>query len=196
LLVISLFGALRSIRLIPLFVLIAVPLLSRQFCAAVQARTAIRSAGTGLSVATRSILNGTIALCMALFVISHTVRVIQRQPEVQKQIFPEGAVAFLQSHPPPGPIFNHYDWGGYLIWRLYPNVRVFIDGRADVYGDQFFHEFADAYQFKDDGQRILQRWDVGTILVPAGSPIAAGLRLNPEWALSYEDSKAAIFTRI
>ncbi len=41
---------------------------------------------------------------------------------------------------PPQPIYNEYIWGGYLIWRLYPDYRVYIDGRADVYGDSLVNE--------------------------------------------------------
>jgi hypothetical protein len=195
LLLVSLFAALRSIRLVPLFVLIAVPLLSRQLCGwSMQPSTTQLLRGNPRGVI-RSVLNGAIALSMALFAIFHTAHVIRGQPAIEAQTLPEGAIAFLQSHPPIRPVFNHYDWGGYLIWRLYPSVRVFIDGRADLYGEEFFHEFADTYQFKDDWRRTLDRWSIGTVLVPAGSPLATGLRQIPVWTVSYEDSQAVIFTR-
>jgi hypothetical protein len=195
LLVISLFAALRSTRLMPLFVLIAVPLLSKQLCAALQARPQGKTARRNLPVAIRALLNGAIALCMALFVLIHTMQVIERQPETEKQTFPQGAVSYLQSHRPAGPVFNHYDWGGYLVWKLYPSVQVFIDGRADVYGEQFFEEYASAYQFRDDWQRTLDRWSIGMVLAPADSPLASGLRQTSGWTVSYEDFQAVIFTR-
>ena len=54
----------------------------------------------------------------------------------RRNSFPEGAVAFLQSSYYPQRIFVYYDWGGYAIWKLYPEYRVFVDGRADLYGDE------------------------------------------------------------
>ena len=39
---------------------------------------------------------------------------------------------------------NHYNWGGYFIWKLYPQYRVFMDGRADVYGDALMTDFRTA----------------------------------------------------
>jgi hypothetical protein len=195
LLIVSFLAALRSIRLMPLFVLIAVPLLSKHFCSRLRVRAREPSQGRNLPIAIRGILNGAIVLCMVLFAFVRTMQVIQRQSEAEKQAFPEGAVAYLQSHPPVGPIFNHYDWGGYLIWRLYPSLQVFIDGRADVYGEQFFREFADTYQFKDDWRQSLERWRIGAVLVPASSALAAGLRQAPGWTVSYEDAQAVIMTR-
>jgi hypothetical protein len=195
LLIVSLFAALGSIRLIPLFVLVAVPLLAKQMAASLQMPPAIQSRRRNLPVAVRGVLNSVIILSMATFVILHTVQIIQRQPEAEKQLFPEAAVAFLQSHPPGGPIFNHYDWGGYLTWKLYPSVRVFIDGRADVYGEQFLHQFADTYQFKGDWQQTLQLWNINTVLVPANSALATGLRRAPGWTVSYEDVQAVILNR-
>ena len=109
--------------------------------------------------------------------------------------FPEGAVAFLQAHAPAGPIFNNYDWGGYLVWKLYPSLRVFIDGRADVYGDQFLHDFATTYEFKDDWQQTIQRWEIQSVLVPPQSALATGLRNAPGWIVSFEDAQAVVLTR-
>jgi hypothetical protein len=43
--------------------------------------------------------------------------------------FPAGAVDFVRSHNLQGPMFNKLEWGGYLIWQLYPEYKVFIDGR-------------------------------------------------------------------
>ena len=103
---------------------------------------------------------------MAAFAGVHAAQVIQRQPRVEIERFPTRAVAFLQNHPPRGRIFNHYDWGGYLIWKLYPSTPVFIDGRADLYGQQLFDQFAQTYQFKGDWRQPFQRWGIDTVIVP------------------------------
>jgi hypothetical protein len=139
----------------------------------------------------RPLLNGVIVLAMALFAAIHLARVIQHEPQAEAQHFPTRAVAFLETHPP-NHIFNHYDWGGYLIWKLYPTTRVFIDGRADVYGEQFLNQFADTYQLKDNWREPLQQWNIDTVLVPPDSALATGLRNSLGWTVAYEDSRAII----
>src|SRR3989344_6043659 len=50
----------------------------------------------------------------------------------------EGAGEFLKTNRVPGPIFNNYDIGGYLIYNLYPKERVFVDNRPEAYPADFF----------------------------------------------------------
>jgi hypothetical protein len=191
LLLVSLYAALVSIRLIPLFVLIAVPLVAARLGNWPRSESERRS-----QAAASILLNSLILLAMAVFAAVHVVQVIKRQPQVEIERFPARAVAYLQLHPPSGPIFNHYDWGGYLIWKLYPSTPVFIDGRADLYGQQLFDQFAETYQFKGTWQQPFQRWEIDTVLVSPGSPLATGLRSSPDWTVSYEDPQAVILTAL
>jgi len=192
LLLVSLYAALCSIRLMPLFVLVAVPLVSTRL----GDWPRINSAPQRPKGTVGTFLNAAIVLAMALFAGVHIAQVIQHQPLAETEHFPANAVAFLQMHQPPGRIFNHYDWGGYLIWKLYPSTPVFIDGRADLYGQQLFDQFADTYQFKGAWQQPLQHWSIDTVLVPSRSPLATGLRSSPGWTVRYEDSQAVILTAL
>jgi hypothetical protein len=189
LLLVSLYAGLCSIRMTPLFILIAIPLICGRLSDWPGSSRSSRP-----PPASHAWLNGTLVLAMAAFASVHIAQVIRRQPQTETQHFPARAVAFLQANPPAGPIFNHYDWGGYLIWRLYPSTRVFIDGRADLYGQQLLDQFAAAYQFKGAWQQTLQQWNVETVLVPTGSALATGLRNSPGWTVAYEDSQALILT--
>ncbi|MGC1371712.1 MAG: hypothetical protein WA824_06200, partial [Candidatus Sulfotelmatobacter sp.] len=195
LLLVGLFAALRSIRLIPLFVLIAIPIISREVSKWLRARPGSEAQRKRLALPVRTILNASIVVAMAAFAGIHTAQVIRHEPQSEMQQFPERAAAFLQAHSLAGPIFNNYDWGGYLVWKLYSSLRVFIDGRADVYGDQLLHDFATIYDFKDDWQQTLQRWHIQCVLVPPGSALATGLRNAPGWTVSFEDAQAVVLTR-
>ncbi len=192
LLLVTLFAALCSIRLLPLFVLVAVPLVSTRLGNWPRSNSSPQRTQPVIMTS----LNGAILLAMAVFAGVHIAHVIQRQPQAETERFPARAVAFLQVHSPSGRIFNHYDWGGYLIWKLDPPLPVFIDGRADLYGQQLFDQFADTYQFKGAWQQSLQRWSVDTVFVPTRSPLATGLRSSPRWTVSYEDSQAVILTAL
>src|SRR5262249_44193369 len=57
--------------------------------------------------------------------------------------FPVEAIAALRpGGAPAGPVFTPDVWGGYLILE-WPEARVFVDGRWDMYGDRFFRRYAD-----------------------------------------------------
>ena len=90
---------------------------------------------------------------------------------------------------------NHYNWGGYFIWKLYPQYRVFMDGRADVYGDAFMTDFSDCYYLTDDWRKSLQTWGIRTVVLPPDAPLITALRSSPEWKQIYADSQAVILTR-
>ena len=46
---------------------------------------------------------------------------------------PVQAVCYLDTHSVPGPMYNSYEFGGYLLWALGPEHKVQSDGRAEVY---------------------------------------------------------------
>lgn len=189
-LLVGLYAGLCSMRMVPLFVLIAVPIVSQRI-GNWPRHTANRSDSR---VPVRQLVNATISLAMVSFAGFHTARVIQRQFQVEKEHFPARAVDFLQAHPPTSPLFNSYNWGGYLIWRLSPSTRVFIDGRADLYDKQLLDQFADTYQFTDNWNQILRQWSIGTVLVPRDSPLATGLLSRPGWTMFYQDEQAVVIT--
>jgi hypothetical protein len=191
LLTVSAFAALSAIRMIPLFVLIAVPIISKSL----QQNSASR-----LRVATRHFsipfLNTGILLFMAAFVGIHLNHVIRYQPQSEAEHFPSAAISFLETQAVPGPIFNHYDWGGYLIWRLYPQNRIFVDGRADLYGQPLLQQFGETYQLKRDWKGTLTEWGIAKIIVPPDSALATGLRTASGWTVGYEDSRAVVFSKL
>jgi len=192
LLLVSLYAGLVSIRMTPLFVLIAVPLICQRLGDWPASPPQPRRPPSVFA----PLLNAAIVLAMVAFTAAHTAHVIDRQPQAELQSFPARATAFLAMHPPSGPIFNHYDWGGYLIWKLYPGTRVFIDGRADLYGKELLDQFANTYQFKGAWHQTLRQWEIDTVVVPADSALATGLRSAPGWTVAYEDSQAVVLTAL
>lgn len=113
----------------------------------------------------------------------------------ERQRFPEEAVTFLEHNRPPGQIFNAYAFGGYLIWRLYPDYRVYVDGRADLYGDAFLGHFNELYQGEVNPQPEFLERDIRTVLVEPNAPIAGLLSMSRDWRKSYQDARAVIYVR-
>ena len=80
--------------------------------------------------------------------------------------YPATTVNFLREHHVRGRIFNDYDFGGYLIWYLWPNIPVFIDGRAiTIYDQDFFWLSSMARQKKEVCEKVFEHYGVEIVLV-------------------------------
>ena len=188
----TLLEALRSVRHIPVFVLIAVPIL----CGLTEGCGVIRLSGqrrANLAPA-GAVFKAFILIALALFTLVRVRQVTREQAQLEAQHFPAGVVRFIRTAHPPEPILNHYNWGGYFIWKLYPNYRVFIDGRADLYGDSFMQDLAATFYLTDDWQKTLKTWEIRTIVLPSDTPLVAGMELEPGWTRVYADSQAVVLT--
>jgi hypothetical protein len=124
--------------------------------------------------------------------------------------YPSGASDFLRAHAISKPMFNTYEYGGYLIWRLWPQQRTFVDGRAlneSVYQDYrriLYNSGATPNVLGSECQRLLDRYAVRVIVMNtfeyvtgAFYPLALALG-NPatsDWQLVYEDPQSLIFMR-
>jgi hypothetical protein len=106
--------------------------------------------------------------------------------------YPAGALATLRSDPA-GRIFANDEWGDYLIYRLYPDHKVFVDGRSDFYGDAFNNKYIDVVNVKYDWEKILNGFGVNTILVPPDAPLTGALKESSRWRLVYDDGIALVF---
>ena len=112
--------------------------------------------------------------------------------EYDPKSYPAAAIEMLRRHPS-ARVFTHDEWGDYLIWRLYPTGKVFVDGRSDFYGDDFENKYIDVLNVKHDWQQILDGFGVNTILLPPSAPLAGVLKENSRWRNVYEDGVAVIY---
>ena len=187
------YAALRSARNIPFFALVAAPVLAEQVWHWLASRVAIPPARTSRAV---SIVNGGILALVVLASAARVATVIANQPAVERAKYPTAAVDFLQTRVVPASLYNAYGWGGYLIWRLYPQTRVFIDGRADVYGDVFIEEvYLKAYRGGAEWRAPLEQYAVRVVLIESGAPLAERLSGAVEWDKVYADHQAVIFVK-
>jgi hypothetical protein len=94
-----------------------------------------------------------------------------------------------------GTVLNSYSWGGYLA---YSGVPPFIDGRSDMYGDAFMHEWAQAMSLRTPQalERLLTRYAVRWTLLEPGTPAVALLDHLPGWRRVYADDVAVIHARV
>jgi hypothetical protein len=108
--------------------------------------------------------------------------------------FPVNAVNYLRKHPSPGPLYNTFDWGGFLTWYM-PDQPVAIDGRTDLYGDamdfRFFNSINGLEPYADDP--YLQQ--AGTVILQKRNPLANLLQMDQRFQLVYQDPLAVVYVR-
>ncbi|MBU1083096.1 hypothetical protein KKE14_01520 [Patescibacteria group bacterium] len=112
--------------------------------------------------------------------------------------YPYGAVEYLKQHPIQGNMFNEYNWGGYLIWKL-PTKRVFIDGRMAIWTTPEQNIFKDYLLLGQNDQQttdILEKYDINFALVYKSRTFKDYyIRHSEQWELAYGDNLAMIFIK-
>jgi len=129
-------------------------------------------------------------------------QLIQAQFDPKK--VPVAAVTFLQSElqnskdkqPSTEPVFSTDAWGGYLIYRMYPQRKVVLDDRHDLYGSGRIRQYLILTRAEPGWRNVLEEWKIRTALLPADSTLANLLREVPQdWRVAYEDEVAVVFER-
>ncbi len=198
------FFALHSARNVPVFALVATPILARHWSAYLQ--TAGASVWTRLS-ARITVLDssadgrGLVWLAVAaLLVICAKPQIVGGAPVIDTEIlsnrFPVVAVNWLRGNPTAvtGEMFNDYSWGGYLMLEL-PERKVFVDGRNDFYGRELVEEFNTVDDVKSGWDTVLGKYRVGWTILPPKHGLNALLALRADWKQIYVDETAVIYTR-
>jgi hypothetical protein len=186
------FASLDAARHIPIFVLLAIPVVAKL---ANDWASPDSATSDHRWVPSRPVFNLAVVILMAGLAIAKWTMVARAPAEQESELFPEAAVASLPATPDSTRILAYYDWGGYAIWRLYPRYQVFVDGRADLYGDTLLGQFETAISLHDGWREILDQWGVNTVLLPPNCALAQALMINPDWRPSFNDSKAIILVR-
>jgi hypothetical protein len=124
--------------------------------------------------------------------------------------FPVGAADYLLSNHVPGPLFNTYEHGGYLIWRLWPQYKVFIDGRAISEStnkdyQQILYNLGSAVdQVTGPRAELLDRYGIQAVVMNTfeyntGGIYALAVALakapDSDWQLAYDDAQTLVFLR-
>jgi hypothetical protein len=116
------------------------------------------------------------------------------EKDVERQ-FPVRAVNFLRSHPLQGPMFNSYNYGGYLV-RYLPEHKVFIDGRGDLYElGGAFSDYLQISMIRPAAFSLMKSYGIHFCLLGRGESLAVVLAERPEWKRVYSDDLSVIYER-
>ena len=135
------------------------------------------------------------SLALLLFLIARNTGFDTRGLDAaMSSVFPVKAVNFLRQNPQPGPLYNTFDWGGFLTWYM-PDYPVAIDGRTDLYGDEMDMRFFESE--RGDASYIDDPYlnESGVVLLQREKPLAAVLSGDQRFQKIYEDRLAVVFAR-
>jgi hypothetical protein len=118
------------------------------------------------------------------------------QPRYNPERYPEAALAAVRRMNPSTRLLTTDVWGGYLIYLLYPDVRVFWDGRVDFYGTAYNQAAVDTFMGGPTWKQTLTEHHITAVLVPINLPLAALLAESHDWQTVYRDKTAVLFQAV
>jgi tetratricopeptide (TPR) repeat protein len=107
---------------------------------------------------------------------------------------------FILEHRPVGNMYNEYNVGGYLIYRLYPHYLVYQDGRVDVYGPKLFYDYKVIESGNPRWRKAVKERDLNIFVLTYGGTsypgnLASQLDDDPEWDLVHFDDTCLVYVR-
>jgi hypothetical protein len=110
------------------------------------------------------------------------------------EVFPVEAAAVVAARGYAGPLYNDFNWGGFLIWSL-PQLPVVLDGRTNLHGDERILRIGNTWAagpgWRDDPDLAT----AGVVIADAQSPLGCVLVLDDRFQVVYEDRIARVFVR-
>lgn len=184
---------LSAARNVALFGLLATPYLARYAQAVLAGRLPVSRANRQVPERVARMINLGLVLLVA---IAAALKAIQPlTPAVNRAAVegqsPVAAVEYLLENQPPGPLFNSYNWGSYLMWAAYPDYLTFVDGRTDLFNDEVLEQYLSIWRAEPGWEQQLESWGVRLALIEPEAPLAARLSTNG-WITLYQDDMAIV----
>ena len=110
-------------------------------------------------------------------------------------MIPSTAVDYLIQAKPAGNVYNFFEYGGYLSWRLYPQ-KIFIDQRNLCWDT--YEEYSQSW--RGDYVEVFRKYQIGVVFYPVYenhslSRLVVGLLNDKQWGVGYYDGRNIIFLR-
>ncbi|MFC1996894.1 hypothetical protein ACFLXI_04710 [Chloroflexota bacterium] len=188
--------ALYSTRNIPLFAIVVAPILSVMAADVLSEVKGWQKIEVNILQTDQKLKGGLwIGVSVLLVAIFSSTPGMQIYNTHDASVFPVAAVDWIDESTPEGNVFNHFPWGGYLLYRRWPDSRVFIDGQTDFYGEALTREYEQVITMDENWEQILEKYQVDWMLVPEGSILAEALNEQAGWQTIYKDDTAVILKK-
>ena len=116
--------------------------------------------------------------------------------EYDPKQFPAKALELFENPESTVRVFTSDLWGGYMIYRLYPQTKVFFDGRSDMYGEAFSKKYRTLVNAEHGWEQTLAGYGVDTVLLRVDTPLIGALKESQRWRPVYDDGFAIVFRSV
>ena len=107
--------------------------------------------------------------------------------------FPVQALEYMRAHSVPGPLFNSYGFGGYMIEAGY---KTFIDGRSELFEQTgVLGDYMHVTLLKPGALEVLGGYGIQSCLLERDEPLATLLASSPDWNKVYSDPVSALYVK-
>jgi len=180
-------------RNIALFALVAAPVLARHSYAILEPHLHDRVVGPQVPERFARGLNVVLFFLMTLAALIKVAGPLSSEVNLEaiEASVPVEAVKKISIQQPAGPLFNSYNWGGYVLWSLFPEYMSFVDGRTDLFGDEILREYLMAWRAEPGWEQVIIRWDIQLALLEPYAPLARVLQ-DSGWEKLYGDEQAVV----
>jgi hypothetical protein len=190
--------SLYSMRFIPLCAIVYAPILSRHGDILIQ-----KYEGKGSRLLKkRSSVYGEIdgsakgyAIPLVVLVVFAGIVAGKIPVRFTEKTTPNAAIDFLRANPIRGNMFNNDEIGDHVIYNLYPQYKVFVDGRLDMYGSRILKEYDEVISLRPGWRDVLVKYDINFVLYYTDSLLSHILTSDEGWRRIYTDDVATIFLR-
>jgi hypothetical protein len=194
----TLYMTLKSNRHMAIFALVAGPMLADYLQPWLETTWFKRIVGESRSTAStgrRQLIFNLILLVPLIACLIKLKSVIYSPPTQARVGVPLNAVAYLKENGITGNTFTDPNiWGGYLIWET-PSNPVYIDGRIDMYGDEFMREYLGIIRGVTRWQEPFDKYGVQIAIVSPTSFLRLQIEQSAQWQQVYRDEMAVAFRR-
>lgn len=205
-------ASLTSVRHVPLFMLIAAPFVARELtllmdegrrrgwhwldtldeiAADYGGKRAGQPARTGWIIGWLPVL----ALGVTFVVLEQRAERPDERAQFPDIRFPVAAVDALEDRLAGRRILTTDQWGDYIVYRLYPRFKTFIDGRSDFYEPQIRDDYLALMGAAWNWEKLLERYQFDGLLLPVDWGLGSVLKEHPDWRVVYDDGQALLFER-
>ena len=189
--------AVHSARHITIFVIVAIPViaveLTRWFGLLVK-RMGRTSVPGVLATVTRE-MGPSLARVTPWGAIAVFAILLAGAPSQWPPSFPSGIVRRDADVLTGSRLFTIDHWGDFLIYRLWPRQRVFVDGRSDYYGEQLGLEYLTMLETDAGWQKLFESWRFTAALLPMETHLARALISDPGWRIADHEGDAVLLIR-
>jgi len=200
--------SMKALRHVPFGVITLAPLLAHALSDGVLAklnqwwqRSRVRNwyrktAGRGQQLGSKAHVMNWLMLCASLLLgLAYGPTLARQHMEAGNEFIGWKAIDFVVSRGITGRVFNQYGFGGLMIYRLHPAQKVFIDGRADAYGDAFVKEYLKIFAGQEGWAAAFDRYEIDYVVCARNAPVRQLLLQRGDFVSVYKDEYNSVLVK-